>query len=281
MPELPEVELARRSVDARLGGHRIVDARVLDTAVLIGADADDFRAALMGARVGASERIGKNVLVHLEDGSPRALWFHLGMTGHVVWAERDAAVPAATRWWIEIASGRLCLVDVRKLGRVAAGSPDEVRRAGGLDALGPDALGVRTGAALRAVIADARTPIKAALMDQERIAGLGNIHAAEALWSARIDPEIKPRELDDAAWDALADGIAATLARGLAEAPDGESLVYVSDGGPNPFSVYGKEGEPCPRCGAPIVREVARGRSTFLCASCQRPRVTPKKTRTR
>lgn len=268
MPELPEVEHARRRFLAILGeGRAIVDASALDP-IVVPQDPRAWRDAIVGRRIEGAERIGKNVLVRLSGG--HALWLHLGMTGQVVGAARGAdELPRFTRWWIETPEGRACLADGRRLGRSVAGTRDEVRRLAKLDALGPDALALGGADALRARLETARGPIKAALMDQSRVAGIGNIQAAEALWLARIHPERAVPSLRGAEWTALADAIRESLERTLATMRDDSEVVYVEAGGPNPFRVYDREGEPCPRCGRKIVREVARGRSTYLCPRCQ------------
>lgn len=269
MPELPEVELARRQFLSILDRETIVAARAVDSIVVPQSHAS-FASALVSHRVEGAERIGKNVLVRL-DGD-RALWFHLGMTGRVVrWREGDE-VPRFTRWWIETKKGRLALADARKLGRAIAGPTATVRESSKIDRLGPDALTVKDAASLRALFERAKLPIKAALMDQQRIAGLGNIQAAEALWLAKIHPETKVPDLTDRQWKALAEAIQESLRRSIAEMKGEEEIVYVEAGGPNPFLVYDREGETCPRCKrAKIAREVGRGRSTYFCPRCQPP----------
>ena len=111
--------------------------------------------------------------------------------------------------------------------------------------------------------------IKLALMDQQRIAGLGNIHTAEALFRARLHPDRPVGSLSRPELARLARGIAASLRHAMQHA-DPEGFDYVSEGGDNPFRVYGREDQPCPRCRAPIRRTVHAGRSTFFCARCQR-----------
>lgn len=277
MPELPEVEHARRRFLAMAGEQKIRDAHASDTIVVTGQSLAAWRDAIVGRRVEGAERIGKNVLVRLS--GEHALWFHLGMTGRVVRAgaegerlDETTGLPRFTRWWLETPIAKVCLADARRLGRTHAGAIDDVRRISKISELGADALAVRDAAALRACIGSARTAVKAALMDQARIAGLGNIQATEALWLAKIHPETPVPSLTDAQWSALADAIAASLERALESMNGLEELVYVEAGGPNPFVVYDREGEKCPRCGTAIVREVARGRASYLCPKCQRLR---------
>jgi formamidopyrimidine-DNA glycosylase len=268
MPELPEVEHARRRLLRILGqGKTITDAQALDSLVI--KDPHGWRAEVVGRSIESVTRVGKSVLVHLS--GDHALFFHLGMTGQVVGTDRGAnELPRFTRWWIETAHGRACLADARRLGRSIAGSEGEVRHEAKLDELGPDALTIQSGAMLRERFSSAKSSIKTALMDQSRIAGVGNIHAAEALWLAKIHPERPVPRLTTEQWNALAKGLHETLSRTLDSMRDDEDIVYVSSGGPNPFFVYGREGEPCPRCGTKIKREVTQGRSTYLCPRCQR-----------
>jgi formamidopyrimidine-DNA glycosylase len=267
MPELPEVEHARRRLLSALGGEPIVEAASLDP-IVVPQEASRFRAGLVGRRAAGADRVGKNVLLHLEGGS--ALWFHLGMTGHVVVEKRGAKeLPRFTRWWIATPEVRICLADGRRLGRALAGPEEEVRERSGIPKLGPDALGL-DAEVLAARLAKVRGPIKAALMDQARLAGIGNIQAAEALWRAKIHPETPVPALDARAWSALAKAIRTSLDESLASMRPDEDVVYVEQGGPNPFRVYDREGEKCPRCRkAKIVREVARGRASYLCPHCQ------------
>jgi formamidopyrimidine-DNA glycosylase len=111
--------------------------------------------------------------------------------------------------------------------------------------------------------------VKAALLDQRRLAGVGNIQAIEALWDAGVHPASPADALDPAAWQRLATAIPRTLHRTLALAGDGEMVYLSQDASQNPFRVYGKAAAPCPRCAAAIVREKLLGRSTFLCPTCQ------------
>ena len=267
MPELPEVEHARPQFLSILGTEEVVAARAVDSIVVPQSHAS-FASALTGHRIEGIGRVGKNLLVRLE--GDRALWFHLGMTGRVVrWREEDE-VPRFTRWWIATSKGRLALADARKLGRAVAGPTETVRGAAKLDRLGPDALGVKTGEALAALFAKTKLPIKVALMDQARLAGIGNIQAAEALWLAKVHPDTPVPDLTPKQWGALADAMQETLRRSIESMKGDEEVVYVEAGGPNPFQVYDREGERCPRCKrGTIVREVSRGRSTYLCPTCQ------------
>ncbi len=277
MPELPEVEHARRTLVRALDEDVIVRAESSDPMV-VAQGSPSFAEALVGARLAHAERRGKSVLLTLAhpDGREVGLFFHLGMTGRL--EVRDASAtetPRFGRFVVATDKRRVTLIDARRLGRAIAGPRDDVARRSGFDKLGPDALSITTGEALSACYRGRSgklpiAPIKLALMDQKKLAGLGNIHAVEALFLAKLHPEKATSTLKQKDWDALARGIQQTLSRTLADLDDTKELVYVSEGGPNPFFVYGKADEPCPVCGAKIRREEHEGRGTYFCATCQK-----------
>lgn len=271
MPELPEVEHARRKL-LRLAGRRIERAVTHDAAVLGEQKKSAFSRSVEHREIERVERRGKSLLVHLSGGGGLAL--HLGMTGSLVLADEARARSRFARVTLDLgAEGALHFDDPRKLGRLWAGDLEGARRAARHDRLGPDASVVASPKALAARFEGARVAIKTALLDQERVAGLGNIHAGEALFLARIHPLRLARTLSTREWQRLYAGIRETLDRALAALDrldeSGEPLVYVSAGGENRFLVYDREGEPCPRCAAPIARLVSGGRSTYLCLRCQ------------
>jgi formamidopyrimidine-DNA glycosylase len=123
---------------------------------------------------------------------------------------------------------------------------------------------------LQARLARRKKSIKETLLDQKVLAGVGNIQAAEALWRAKIHPERRADTLTTAETRALADGIVGSIRDTLAR-EDGPEITYVEEAGAeNPFDVYGKQGQPCPRCGTTLVRLVQGGRSTVYCPKCQK-----------
>ena len=271
MPELPEVEHTRRKL-ATLSGARIERALTHDAVVLGSQRKIAFQRGVAARSIDGVERRGKSLLVHLSGGAGLAL--HLGMTGSLVLASRGAMRSRFARVTLDLGSdGALHFDDPRKFGRLYAGELADARRAFKHDSLGPDASAIVSARALAARFEDTRTPIKTALLDQTRVAGLGNIHAGEALFLARLHPMRRASSLHAHEWAHLLAGIRETLDRAL-EALDqldvrGEPLVYLSAGGDNRFLVYGREREPCPRCRAPIRRHVHAARSTYLCLRCQ------------
>lgn len=276
MPELPEVEHARQRLDGWCRDKRIERAEVLDAFVLEG-DAADWKAALVGRTVSGVARHGKLMIASLSQG--HAFSVHLGMTGHLSRVGEDDELPRFTRWWLGVERSRVCYVDARKIGRSVAGSAADVALRSGWDALGPDAAQIEDAAALRARMGKSSLPLKALLMDQQRLAGVGNIHAAEALFLARLHPDATLDQLGDEDWQRLLEGLGETFARAMVAMGDAQDVVYLSEGGDNPFFVYQREGQACQRCGSEITREVSRGRSTYLCPTCQAPKKKPRPTK--
>ena len=272
MPELPEVEYARARLSRWTAGARLLEVRSFDERVA--PDREAF-ARIAGARVLEVTRRGKNLLVHLANSEEsNALWIHLGMTGHLAKLTHGTpltqrALPRFTRWALATPECVVALTDVRRFAKIVA-APLATIVANHLSKLGPEADAVTAPSLAR--VLDTRLAVKAALMKQARLAGLGNIHAAEALFLAKIHPERAARSLSRPEVVRLATGIRDALAR--ATIPENEELAYVSEGGPNPFFVYGREGEPCPKCRTAIARELVRGRSNYFCPKCQASRAT-------
>jgi formamidopyrimidine-DNA glycosylase len=224
--------------------------------------------------VAAVRRRGKYILVDVEArGRPGAGFLvHLGMTGRLQVSPGETPRAKHTHLVWTLAGGReLRFVDPRRFGWVSAGpGVDDLPE---LAALGPDPLAELDERALAAALATSRAPIKAFLLDQRRVAGLGNIYVCEALYRARVHPTTPARRLRARAAGLVA-GVRAALELGIANR--GTTLRDYVDGegvaGDNAAAllVYGREGEPCPGCGAPVRRRVDAGRSTFFCARCQR-----------
>ncbi|HVE78053.1 MAG TPA: bifunctional DNA-formamidopyrimidine glycosylase/DNA-(apurinic or apyrimidinic site) lyase [Gemmatimonadaceae bacterium] len=259
MPELPEVEVAARVLRAAAQGRTIRSLRLLHPSLARRVSSADC-ASLVGRRVTAVERRGKHQLLHLDDG--RALHAHFRMTGDWTLVAAGGALPRYARAVLEFDDGSaLALDDSRALATLAVhAAADDA-----LPALGPEADDPALDATtLRAALRARRAPIKTVLLDQRVVAGLGNIYAAEALWRARIDPRTAASSLSAARVSRLLDAVRAVLERAMA-APG-----RYQDGASAPLDVYGREGEPCRRCGAKVRRVVQGGRSTYFCARCQR-----------
>jgi formamidopyrimidine-DNA glycosylase len=273
VPELPEVETVRARLAPLLEGRRLERVEIADVRLTRPRDPDDVARELEGERVLAVDRRGKYLIVRFESG--RALLVHLRMTGSLRHAP-GGTLPddPHRRAVVELDDGsEIAYRDVRRFGTWLLLEPDEVEayvdaRLGGE----PLAPGYRARD-LAASLATRRAPVKAALLDQRTVAGVGNIYADEALWRARIHPLRPARELDAAEVRALHRAVRKALELGIARQgstltdyrlPDGSSGEMQTS-----FRVYGRAGEPCPRCGTPIEKIRAAGRGTWYCPSCQ------------
>jgi formamidopyrimidine-DNA glycosylase len=218
-----------------------------------------LRAVVTTSPPGELRRHGKRLLWRFGDG---ALLLHLGMTGK--WTLGPAPFP---RVHLTLDTGRvLTFNDPRLLGGVVP-----TTWSAGLvalsDGLGPDAW----EAALPALTG--KRAVKVALMDQSVVAGIGNVQAMEALWRAHIHPATPCDALTESERARLPAAVHAQLEHGLALLGEGDEIVYVEeDRSQNPFSIYRREGAPCPACGTPIGRFVQAGRGTWWCPRCQPPR---------
>jgi len=264
VPELPEVETERGRLAARLSGRRIASARIDDPRLTRPEEPEWIAAALAGQRVESVERRGKYLLLRLGSGS--VLLVHLRMTGGFRYepATHERAV-------LEAEDGtRIAYRDLRRFGTWLLLEPDEAEEHLSIR-LGPEPLGRRfTTPFLAGRLAGRRAPVKAAILDQRTVAGLGNIYADEALWQAQIHPLRPAGELSADEIEALRRGIRAALRRGIrrqgADLGDG---AYAGGRMQHEFRVYGRAGEPCDRCGTPIEKTRAGGRGTWYCPGCQ------------
>ena len=274
MPELPEVEIIRRHLDAELRERTIRKARIRRRDLVLNLPtARALASKLEGRRICRVDRRGKNLLFRL-DGEA-VLQTQLRMTGRFALGHRR---PDSSRYRhivavFELDDGRnLYYDDVRRLGGFRWLGP---REWAALDrSLGPEPLAPSfTARRLEAVLEGTRAPIKNALLDQKRIAGIGNIYASEALFRAHIHPERAGGSLETREIAALHRSIRSVLRDALQAAGttlrDFRAVNGSSGSYQHKLSVYGREGEPCRSCRRPVERSVQAGRSTFLCASCQ------------
>jgi formamidopyrimidine-DNA glycosylase len=277
MPELPEVEIAARNLRAWTKGRGIdaVDADRGARYVFRPAVPAAFARALAGARFRSIRRIGKNLLVSLEkDRAPLGLLAHLGMTGK--WLRRDDAkgeAPRFSRARFHLDDGTvLHFCDMRLFGRLRVVPGARFEEVPEIAALGPDPIeqGIDRGR-LHEGLARSKLPVKVRILDQRLLPGVGNIQASEALFRARIDPRRRSDSLSRREAGALADAVLASVRESIAR-EEGPEITYVEEpGSENPFLVYDREGERCPRCRrAALVRVVQAQRSTFFCPRCQR-----------
>lgn len=276
MPELPEVESTRRHLAPVLEGRRVVDVSVRrDRMVRHHERPDDFADRLVGRTVRSLGRVGKLLRASL-DGD--LVWVtHLGMSGRMAIHRAGDPEAAHTNVVVRVGGGtEVRMVDPRTFGFTAVLTPDEMRTGVG-SAWGPDALDeLPTTARLVGVLEGRSAPIKALLLDQRLLAGLGNIYADEVLFRARIRPDRPGGSLTRDEVRRLRSSVHPVLQAGLRHGgtslddlayllPDGRAGDYLSR-----LRVYGREGERCRRCGGTVRRSVIRQRSAFWCPGCQR-----------
>jgi formamidopyrimidine-DNA glycosylase len=275
MPELPEVETIRRGLAVRISGRRIVRAE-LRRPDLRRPFPPMLAARLDGARIGALSRRGKYILIELDDTG--LLLLHLGMSGRITASGSEIAAAKHDHVILTLDDGTVVRFnDPRRFG-----SLDYLERGAEgahplLAGLGPEPLEPGfDGAYLDRALSAKHTPIKAALLDQRIVAGLGNIYVCEALYRAGVSPRRLAATVVGARTARLAAAIRKVL--GEAIAAGGSSLRdYVQANGElgyfqHRWAVYGREGEPCPgcTCAEGVRRIVQSGRSTFFCAKRQR-----------
>jgi formamidopyrimidine-DNA glycosylase len=273
MPELPEVETIRRHLEPALSGRRFERVTIADGRLVRPYEPAEVAAELEGERVAAVDRRGKYLIVRFESG--RVLLIHLRMTGNLLHMRSGSpADDPHRRAVVRLDDGSdVAYRDVRRFGTWLLLEPEEAEpylqeRVGDepLDAL-------FTAARLGERLAGRRTSLKAALLDQRTLAGLGNIYVDEALWRARLNPLRPAAGLERAELRRLHRGIRAALEHGLARQGSTLRDYRLPDGSggsmQDEFRVYGRGGEPCDRCGTPIARTRVAGRTTWFCPTCQ------------
>jgi formamidopyrimidine-DNA glycosylase len=276
MPELPEVETIRRQLAPVVEGRMLEALEIADPRWCLPLAREAAREALEGRRVERLGRRGKYLVWELAGDA--FLLMHLRMTGTLLYDPPPGTPYERVRFVLgDGHEVRFC--DPRRFGTGELALGTTARDAFFAARLGLEPLdGELSGAALRRLARGRRAPVKAFLLDQRRIAGVGNIYADEALFRARIHPLRPAGMLTRAQCDGLADAVRATLTAGLAAGgatiddfrhADGASGAFQDE-----FLVHGRGGEPCPVCGGPVVKFVAAGRGTYACERCQRrPRV--------
>lgn len=270
MPELPEIETIVRGLRRSIVGKRIARAEIRLPKMALAPPHVSFERAVAGEKIAGIARRGKYAVIEL--GSGRALITSLRMTGRLVVGSIGQPEERATHLVLRFADGtHLSFADLRTFGRMRLVEPREAwDRDLGIEPLSSDF----TQAAFTGMLSGRPTPVKALLLDQRRIAGIGNIYACEALWKARVRPSRPARLLAKVAVRRLHEAIVSVLNQAIALR--GSSVDdYVDANGSrgefqNVLSVYGRLGQPCKRCGSPIVRTVLAQRGTWWCRACQR-----------
>jgi formamidopyrimidine-DNA glycosylase len=274
MPELPEVETVRRSLEPIVGA---TIRAVWDSGMGLHMQRKPPRTRLVkraGATFTATRRHGKYLL--LDTDTPQTLLIHLGMTGRVLIQAKGRERPPHTHVVFDLGDRELRFADARRFGQVDVLDRDREAAHPALAVLGPDPLvhGI-DGALLAGRARGKKSTLKAFLLDQSVLAGVGNIYASEALWRAKLKPTMRAYRLSVASADRLAAAVNETLTNALENGGTTFSDFISADGaeGYNEdyLWVYGRAGEPCLRCKTKIRRAVHQGRATYYCPTCQNP----------
>lgn len=283
MPELPEVETIRRFLEKAIVGEKIVEIKVLSKKQF-----PQEPKLVIGAKITGIERRGKNLFINLDNF--KTLWVHLKMSGQLVWIPSTgnrkslshpipfvgSELPAkSTRVVISLENGTLFFNEMRKFGWMKVLDTAKVKAE--TDKLGPEPFSADfTDEYLKKVFSKTAKPIKLVLLDQEKIAGIGNIYANEALFEAGIDPRRPAKGLNPEEIEKLRKAVILVLNEGIRyggssaadEAyikPDATKGNYQEH-----FRVYQRNGEKCPKCGKIVERINLAGRGTFFCSGCQK-----------
>ncbi|HVS62796.1 MAG TPA: bifunctional DNA-formamidopyrimidine glycosylase/DNA-(apurinic or apyrimidinic site) lyase [Thermoanaerobaculia bacterium] len=274
MPELPEVEVLRRSLEARVLGDRVESVAVRFPTLREPISAPVLRRRLAGRRIERLRRRAKYLLMDVEGGS--TLVVHLGMSGRLLVVPAGEPSAPHEHVVISLASGRtLRFRDPRRFGLLLALPTGRIERDRHFRHLGVEPLESGfDGARLAAKARGRFGPVKSFLMDAAIVVGVGNIYACEALHLAGIHPARSVARISQRRFDGLASAVRDVLGRAIAEGGTTLNDFADADGEPGYFAVslhvYGREGEPCLRCGAIVRRIVQSNRSTFYCPRCQR-----------
>jgi formamidopyrimidine-DNA glycosylase len=269
MPELPEVETIANGLDKRVRGDRIESVWIGSKPEPLKSPAREISGTLEGVQIERVRRVGKHIVFDLGTAKrPGSQWIvHLGMTGKMLVVSPEAEMPPHTHLVAKLASGReLRFVDPRRFGRL------EVRHS---NFSGPGAEPLEISAAEFAELFHrSNAPIKAALLNQKLLHGVGNIYADEALARAGIRPRRRANSLSRAELGKLHGGLKKVLKAAIAAGGSSISDYVDADGEEGFFQiqhrVYGRGGKPCLNCKTPIKKIVVAGRGTHYCPKCQK-----------
>jgi formamidopyrimidine-DNA glycosylase len=289
MPELPEVEVVRRGLERHVVGRTISSAQVLHPRAVRrhAAGPGDFSAAVRGLTVTGARRRGKYLWLPLVERTPStrsvaedALLAHLGMSGQLLLGDpgRPVAPHVRVRFTFTDSGPDLRFTDQRTFGHLAF-APGGAVLPPMIAHIAPDPMEPDFDeAAVISRLRSRRTGIKSALLDQSLVSGIGNIYADEALWRARLHWATPAAALTRAGAGRLLSAVREVLGEALTAGGTSFDSLYVNVNGESGYfgrslAVYGREGEPCPRCGTPVRRDPFMNRSAYSCPACQpRPR---------
>jgi formamidopyrimidine-DNA glycosylase len=257
LPELPEIETLCRQLRQVIVGAEISETHIIDPKL-------GTIKGLKGKQVCAIHRHGKCLAIELADNL--SLLFHLRMTGRLLWHNGNGLLPH-TRLVLSFPQGRLFLIDVRRFATVT------VCKQGDRLPVGKDPLEDFNPAYLWQMAQQSTLPIKSFLMDQRRIAGIGNIYACEILHQARMDPWRRVNSLSPEEWEGIGEAAKKILKRAIAcrgtSVSDWRDLFDKEGKNQGHLLVYAREGEGCYTCGGEIKRQKLSGRGTYHCPTCQ------------
>jgi formamidopyrimidine-DNA glycosylase len=276
MPELPEVETVATGVHARIHGQTVVGVQTSNKPQTFKSPPDEIIEALTGSRIERVHRVGKTIVVDLSrkdlsrKKKPAAQFLvHLGMTGRLLVSTPDTPIPPHTHAILTLSSGKeLRFIDPRRFGRLSIVAPDTKYEGPGAE---PLTIPLEEFIAL---FRNRKTPIKAALLNQSLLHGVGNIYADEALFHAGVRPTRHAGRLTRAELARLRDALIKVLTEAIQLGGSSVSDYVDADGVAGFFQlrhhVYSRTGQPCRVCGTNIKRIVIGGRSTHYCPTCQK-----------
>jgi formamidopyrimidine-DNA glycosylase len=275
MPELPEVETVANGVHARIHGQTVVSVQTSNKPQTFKSPPDEIIEALTGSRIERVHRVGKTIVIDLsrKDLSRKRklaqFLVHLGMTGRLLVSTPDTPIPPHTHAILALSSGKeLRFIDPRRFGRLSIVAPDTKYEGPGAE---PLTISLEDFIAL---FRHRKTPIKAALLNQSLLHGVGNIYADEALFHAGIRPTRHAGRLTRAELTRLREALIKVLTEAIKLGGSSVSDYVDADGVAGFFQlrhhVYSRTGQPCRVCGTPIKRIVIGGRSTHYCPKCQK-----------
>jgi formamidopyrimidine-DNA glycosylase len=276
MPELPEVETVRRSLEPNLINKKIADVKVnLPKLIKIpSGDEETFKTNLTGRQFKTIKRRGKYLLFYLDQGW--VLVIHLRMTGRLIYLDKHLPVEKHTHFIFYLDDGtQLRFHDVRQFGLIYLVKEEDLDTIGGLKTMGPEPLSADfTYQCFKTSLNGKKQRAKAFLLDQRCVAGIGNIYADEILFQAGIHPDRRVDTLRDdekeALWRAIKDRLQAGVDHRGTSIKDYVDGFGQAGSFQHQLQVYGKYGQPCPKCGTTIERIKTGGRTTSFCPKCQR-----------
>ncbi len=273
MPELPEVETIRRTIAGKIEGKMITQADILLPRLIKWPSPHEFQALIVGKKINRLERRGKYLLFQLSDDSVMVI--HLRMTGRIYYVTAGEDLDRFTRIIFRLNNNdKLIYADSRTLGTLYAMPANELSRISGLSEMGPEPLTDNfTREYLQAVMGERQGTVKAILLNQKLIGGLGNIYVDESLSLAGIHPKRPGGSLDSVEINKLYDAITQVIREAIAH--NGTTFRDYRDGIGQKGShqqhlyVYGRKAQPCRNCGTPIEKTEVAGRGTHFCPYCQ------------